>query len=189
MKTIRISKSVLKEIALTLGRKRPEQGGILGGKRRGREITHFFFDSEGARSDVTYSPDTKRLNAVTNETWRPDGIEFLGFIHTHPGASARPSGGDLDYARRILDALPKLEELLARAAAAFLAARVTQLECVIYRTIKKSCAPAQRIETLLCDFDTEDDGVIGRHAAKQVLGKPVLKYIQETYALLCDSAN
>ena len=112
MKTIRISKSVLKEIALTLGRKRPEQGGILGGKRRGREITHFFFDSEGARSDVTYSPDTKRLNAVTNETWRPDGIEFLGFIHTHPGASARPSGGDLDYARRILDALPKLEELL-----------------------------------------------------------------------------
>lgn len=109
--TITISAAVLKEIDFTLGKKAPEQGGMLGGRRSGREITHFYFDHGGERTRATYSPDVSLMNAIMNEIWKPEGVEFLGFIHTHPGTLDRPSAGDLEYARTIVSHL-KLNELL-----------------------------------------------------------------------------
>jgi hypothetical protein len=109
---IRITTAVHRQIMGAIGTKAPENGMPLGGDPADGIVRHVVFDDGAERSGSTYSPDHVRLNALLADWWRPSGIRLLGFVHSHPGQFARPSGGDLHYAEAILKANPHLERLL-----------------------------------------------------------------------------
>src|SRR5262245_48198008 len=108
---LRMTDSVHRQILGAVGSKRPEHGMLLGRDESDDVIRHVVFDDQAERSIATYSPDHLRLNRLISEWWRPSGIRFAGFVHSHPGKLAEPSGGDLLYARSILEANPQLDRL------------------------------------------------------------------------------
>lgn len=107
-----MSASVHQQIMGAVGTKSPENGMLLGGDPSDGIIRHVVFDDGAERSAATYSPDHLRLNRLLDEWWRPSGIRFLGFVHSHPGRFARPSSGDLRYADAILKANQHLDRLV-----------------------------------------------------------------------------
>lgn len=109
---VRMTSAVHRQIIGAIGSKAPENGMPLGGDPADFIVRHVVFDDGAERSGATYSPDHVRLNTLLTEWWRPSGIRLLGFVHSHPGRFARPSGGDMVYAEAILNANPHLEHLL-----------------------------------------------------------------------------
>lgn len=109
---VRLSRAVARQILETIGRRPAEQGGALGGTRRPCQVEHFRFDGSARTSGATYSPDHVLLNRLFATSWNPRDIRLLGFVHSHPGGFGRPSGGDLEYAERILGHMDDLERLL-----------------------------------------------------------------------------
>jgi len=107
-----ITVSALRDIRRTVGRRPAETGGALIGGVKGEVVRHFHFDQSAATSSVTYSPNVSELNRLIKNEWRSAGRTFQGFVHSHPRGNTRPSGGDLDYADRILAARPSLDRLL-----------------------------------------------------------------------------
>jgi hypothetical protein len=103
-------RSVVEEIRKTIGGKPAEQGGVLGGSRKDGVVRHFYFDETAARTGTTYSPDNITINKLLRDEWNPTEINLLGFVHSHRGLR-QPSRGDLDYARKILAAIPELKRL------------------------------------------------------------------------------
>ena len=108
---LRISWKVLEAVASTIGSRPAESGGAVGGVEDGEEVTRFHFDDTAHRTSVTYSPDHGLLNRLFKEDWNPRQIRLRGFIHSHPGGSSTPSGGDEVYAEKILLAIPDLPGL------------------------------------------------------------------------------
>lgn len=105
-KHLRMTPQVFAAICETIGTRRAETGGILGGDRKSGEVTHFFFDeTPREKTSVLYVPNNKLLNEVRKTQWKPLGIDYLGSIHSHPASYRRPSAGDEDYAGRILEVL------------------------------------------------------------------------------------
>lgn len=103
---LRLTPAVFAQIKETIGERKAESGGILGGCRETGEVTHFYFDeAPKERNGVAYTPNNAKLNPVIKTEWKPQGIEFLGSIHSHPAFYTHPSPGDETYARRILDAM------------------------------------------------------------------------------------
>lgn len=106
-----LARDVYDAIASTVGSMKAEQGGALGWREDERIVRYFRFDDTAARTGATYSPDDKSLNAMFRRDWNPRGIRLAGFVHSHPPGFARPSCGDLAYAKRILAAIPDLPYL------------------------------------------------------------------------------
>jgi proteasome lid subunit RPN8/RPN11 len=103
---LRMTPQVFAAICETIGILKAESGGILGGCRQTCEVTHFFFDeAPRVNSSGLYVPDNAMLNEVRKNQWRPQGIDYLGSIHSHPPGFRSPSPGDKEYAGRILETL------------------------------------------------------------------------------------
>lgn len=101
---LHITSEVLGQIRDTIGSMPAEQGGILGGSREEGGISHFFFDRNAKdRSSSSYTPNVKKLNRIIKHRWKPQGIDFIGFVHSHPPYTLAPSVGDREYAKRILE--------------------------------------------------------------------------------------
>lgn len=100
-KALLISGDVCRHIMETIAARKPETGGILGG--RGRFVSRFCFDALAAADDNTYSPNVDFLNEAL-WAWQAEGLDFLGFIHSHDQKPRHLSTNDLSYARSILDA-------------------------------------------------------------------------------------
>lgn len=109
---LKMTHEVWSQIKATVGSKPAETGGPLGGSRKGFLVEHFYFDYSSTRSAATYSPDDAELNRIFKNDWNPRGLYLLGFVHSHPAGICRPSGGDIHYARQILQAIPELDYLL-----------------------------------------------------------------------------
>jgi hypothetical protein len=108
-----IEECVLERIRETIGSQAPETGGALGMDEDTGTIVAFDFDDAALRSGATYSPDVGRLNKVLRPIlWKPCGIKFCGFVHSHPGRLGRPSGGDEIYARNILGGMTSIDRLV-----------------------------------------------------------------------------
>lgn len=112
LRPLRMKESVYRAIRSTIGQRHAEQGGPLGGNRETGEVTHFHFDESARRTGATYSPDVDVLNRLLSEEWNPAGINLMGFVHSHPPSFARPSSGDMFYARVILQANLEMDRLL-----------------------------------------------------------------------------
>src|SRR5438046_5055514 len=100
---ISMNRHVLCQIMSTIGACLPETGGILLGPIGSSDITDFYFDTTGSCSGVTYTPDVPNLRRKMRDVWLPAGLDFKGFVHSHPGNFDRLSHGDLIYIRRLLD--------------------------------------------------------------------------------------
>lgn len=96
---ITITNKVWKEIELTIGKTKPEAGGILG--MREKKITAYYFDRTGLSLENKYIPDVRQINRVITN-WAKCGISFCGFIHSHPSTHTKPSYGDMEYVKKIL---------------------------------------------------------------------------------------
>jgi proteasome lid subunit RPN8/RPN11 len=107
----RITRDVYDEIARTVGSLRAEHGGALGRQEEDDVIRYFRFDQTARNTGATYSPDHEALNQMFKSDWNPKGIRLAGFVHSHPSRFARPSSGDLEYARRILSAIPDMPHI------------------------------------------------------------------------------
>lgn len=110
---ISVRRGVLCQILCSVGVHAPETGGILLGPVGGSAITDFYFDATARCSGVTYTPDHVTLRRKMQEEWLPSGLDFKGFVHSHPGTFDRLSGGDLTYIRRLMDRNPDLDAFAA----------------------------------------------------------------------------
>lgn len=96
---MRIKKSIIESIKISVGNNVYESGGIIGGIDK-KEICEFYYD-EGIESNMSeYVPNT---NLITNrmEEWLQKGIDFLGIIHSHESNNCL-SYADIDFARNIM---------------------------------------------------------------------------------------
>lgn len=96
----------------TVGARRAESGGPLGGSRGSGVVEEFVDDTTADMTAVTYYPDFQGLNTLFRERWNPAGVNLLGVIHSHPRGAVRPSRNDLEYADRILAGIPELDRFL-----------------------------------------------------------------------------
>ena len=94
---------VYAEIQRTIGTRKPEQGGILGSSD-GVHIDHYYFDKTASRTSASYTMDAKALNEVIHE-WNDNGIQLIGLIHSHPAGCIKPSQGDMETARHIIETI------------------------------------------------------------------------------------
>ena len=107
---ITFSHQVVEQIRTYVGAHLAERGGILGANRKGI-ITHFVADTTAQVNGSAYSPDIKKMNKVIAH-WKSKGIQFVGFVHSHPPKVISPSVGDALYAGRILKCFQSLNKLL-----------------------------------------------------------------------------
>lgn len=101
-KTYIITEDVLSRIRETVGSQIPETGGILGSSD-GKHVDHFYFDVTASVTGATYEPDCDKLNLIIQK-WYEKGIEFVGFIHSHPRGAVKPSDPDNLYTTKIMKA-------------------------------------------------------------------------------------
>lgn len=94
---------VYDQIRRTIGTRKPEQGGILGSSD-GVHIDHYYFDKTADRTAASYTMDAKALNEVIHE-WNDNGIQLVGIIHSHPQGCTKPSYGDKETARHIIETI------------------------------------------------------------------------------------
>lgn len=78
----------------------PERGGVLGAKP-GQPISKFYYDESGISTPDSYTPDYQTINSVL-DNWEQEEISMVGMVHSHAGADAMPSCGDLYYCEKIL---------------------------------------------------------------------------------------
>ena len=88
-----ITEEVFSQVRKTIGSRIPETGGILGSSD-GKHIDYFYFDKTANVTGATYEPDCNELNPVIRK-WHEEGIEFVGFIHSHPRGAIKPSNPDI----------------------------------------------------------------------------------------------
>ena len=102
-----ITKECFDKITTTNIDSNVEFGGILGRNGSGVILKEFY--DKGIRfTDMPlccYYPDVDKLNEVIKK-WSEEGIEFCGIYHTHYSDIASFSEYDMDYMRKILNAMP-----------------------------------------------------------------------------------
>ncbi len=103
---LNLSPSVFAQLQQTIGAHKAESGGMLGGNRTTGEVTAFHFDDTALeQSAATYTPNHTLLTRVLKEEWKPNKIDLLGFIHSHPPSYNHPSPWDRQYAGTILESM------------------------------------------------------------------------------------
>lgn len=105
---MKIKRKVLNEIVSTIGKKKPETGGVLG--IRNDVICAFYFDINSDYQEGEYCPDTNDINLKLQE-WGEDGIDFAGLIHSHPNNCQLLSNGDKVGIETIVKAIPPFDAL------------------------------------------------------------------------------
>lgn len=111
------SESAYNHINDTVGSFPAETGGILLGSLDDFKVQRFVFDPNGKTNSAAYDPDIDFLNKELKKA-RKEGLDLLGFVHSHPRGVSRLSGdfgngiGDLGYIKRILDAFEHLDKFL-----------------------------------------------------------------------------
>lgn len=109
------------ELVSTVGQLPPETGCLLFGYRKGPDsfvVKKVVYDDSGTRTHTSYDPDPDVVNALIKKIWEEEGLELIGWCHSHPRGISSPSGnyggntGDLGYTTAILEAIPALKKFL-----------------------------------------------------------------------------
>lgn len=98
---ITLTADVYRAYAATVAALPPETYGMLGGSLdEPFRVTHFkfmpprFVGSAADASRVHINIDADAVNYIVDFEWRPQGVEFLGLLHSHPPGMTQPSRGD-----------------------------------------------------------------------------------------------
>jgi hypothetical protein len=105
---IRMDRHLPCRIMRALASRRPESGGILLGPIGCDDITDFYFDATAECTGATYTPDHVTLGRKLKQQWLPVGVDFKGFVHSHPRGCDRLSWGDMRYIQRLLAKNPDM---------------------------------------------------------------------------------
>jgi hypothetical protein len=115
---VRFTGSAFADLVAFVGNVPPETGGLLLGSRRDHVVQKFIFDESGSRSYSSYDPDVAVLNKIVKREWEENGLQLIGWAHSHPRGVERLSGdygsgnGDLAYLTRIFAAMPALAKFI-----------------------------------------------------------------------------
>lgn len=90
-----------------------ERGGLLLGKAESNDVTDFFFDAGADTTSASYSPDYKTISKKLKEEWIPNGIDYKGIAHSHPGKLDGLTPQDLAYIKRLLVINPQMDMFIA----------------------------------------------------------------------------
>lgn len=140
---VELSSAALNKILATVGTLSPEQGGALGMDSSG-VITQFFHDQSAAKTGISYTPNQKAVQNIIN-SWENEDIRFCGFIHSHPGKEGYPSTGDMEYAGRILAAMPNMLQGILHLPIVSVD-RDSQTASINWYVVKENCAVPERAE-------------------------------------------
>lgn len=105
LKSRKIKKDIYRQIIESFDLKQ-EDGGVLG--MHDDVITSFCFDKGNSQKE--YQIIVGKFTEVV-EKWDEEGIEFVGFIHSHTNGENRPSIYDFMYVKKFLKANPDIESL------------------------------------------------------------------------------
>ena len=86
-----------------------ERGGIIGYKDS--HISNFYYDGLATCTFNEYIPNTAVLNGVIDD-WDQNGIEFIGFVHSHTPHRKSLSPSDKEYAVKVLEVFDYLPYLI-----------------------------------------------------------------------------
>ena len=110
---VNMRREAFDKMMLSICRRPAESGGLLLGPVGTNDITDFYFDSGGTITGASYSPDHTTLAKKLKEEWMPDGIDFKGFAHSHPGNLDTLTYGDMIYIKRLLSVNPDMPIFIA----------------------------------------------------------------------------
>ncbi len=105
------SLAVYERIRETIGKLPPESGGLICGNPKTNCVTYYYFDDKAECSSVVYIPDTITLIPLLKKL-NDEGLEMMGFPHSHPSGCDCPSTGDKFYASKIFEANPDMRQLI-----------------------------------------------------------------------------
>lgn len=97
---MRFLRSAFDEIKQTVGARPAESGGLLVGSRKDFVVQKFIFDKDAKVSRATYTFDVEFLNRELDRLWEEEGLELLGFLHSHPYGYSHLSPPDKTYFNR-----------------------------------------------------------------------------------------
>lgn len=107
--TFKISKAAYDSLLEFIGNYPAERGAMLGRDKDG-VIRHVAWDIAADCNCAEYNPSVELLNKVI-KLWKEQGIEFCGFVHSHPHNYRQPSSADVHYSAEILGCFKKLDVL------------------------------------------------------------------------------
>ena len=102
---------VIKQITGTVGAYEPETGGALFGPRYSRVLTDFYFDERAEVTNFVYVPSENLVSKVVPAFEKKKGLEFKGFVHSHPEGVFNPSFGDHGAVSNTLAGNPHLASM------------------------------------------------------------------------------
>ena len=92
--SIVFSVELLDQFRTSVGRYKPETGGMLACKADMRHIDVWCFDQKARNTSASYSYDVEEMSAVFRH-WKELGYRSTGFVHSHPRQCIRPSYADI----------------------------------------------------------------------------------------------
>lgn len=108
VKHLYFTQEVLQDIHTAIGKRVPEQGGIIGGYND--IVTDFYYDRYAQCNNKEYIPDFNELNKQIR-FWALKNVKFLGIIHSHPVGYDMLSQSDIHIAREILNNTTLIQEI------------------------------------------------------------------------------
>ena len=93
-----ITKNVFRS---TVGKHRPETGGMLACCSDLNKIDTWRFDQKSVNTSASYSYDVDEMSLQFKQ-WKENGIRSVGFVHSHPTTYKQPSYDDIATARALM---------------------------------------------------------------------------------------
>lgn len=102
---MKITTSAYTEMLRTVGSRPAESGGLLFGSREDWVVTRFLYDRNARTTQSSYTFDVGYLNPMM-DTLADEGLQLLGFFHSHPQGHRELSQPDTAYFQRQFSNIP-----------------------------------------------------------------------------------
>ncbi|WP_396602071.1 Mov34/MPN/PAD-1 family protein [Algibacter sp. R77976] len=102
---MKITTSAYTEMLKTVGSRPAESGGLLFGSRKDWVVTKFLYDKNAKTTKSSYSFNVGYLNPMM-DTLAEEGLQLLGFFHSHPQGYKQLSEPDKMYFEKQFNNIP-----------------------------------------------------------------------------------
>jgi len=102
---MKITTTAYNDMLKTVGSRTAESGGLLFGSRTDWVVTKFLYDENAKTTSSSYSFDVGYLNPMMDKL-AEEGLQLLGFFHSHPQGYKQLSAPDKTYFQRQFKNIP-----------------------------------------------------------------------------------